>query len=321
MRKKWTLQERNLAITKWADVNNVFLLPETAEFKDNKSPIYYKWLDGEFKDLIGKTKFDSIVTEIRPTVNGLTDESKQIRAKKRFLEYGLDLLEDYKGFSVPHSVKILSGKYAGYYGKIALATVNQKQRRGKTSQLNITTLTDNEKKRYFNTYASSRGYTILDYPKGLAVRGACRLLSPQGNIWETTWYFFAYNEGNNCPKDIKVSINERRIRALLDANEIPYETEKSIRIGDRSLRLDFYLPTYNSAIEFNGKQHYKEGSGYFEGALPTIQERDELKVQWCKDNDVTLYVIPYTENTTEKVATALAKFLPINNTNVNIAYN
>lgn len=66
------------------------------------------------------------------------------------------------------------------------------------------------------------------------------------------------------------------------------------------LRFDFYLPDYNICIEFDGRQHFvnsKYNSQYWWGSvdLQAIQERDNLKNQYCKYKGIMLYRIPYTE--------------------------
>ena len=49
------------------------------------------------------------------------------------------------------------------------------------------------------------------------------------------------------------------------------------------------------AIEYNGIQHYKEVE-YFSSTLKEVQDRDERKVQYCLQNNIELYIIPYTDN-------------------------
>ena len=321
MKKQWTLQERNTFMQEWADTNNVVLLESTATFVGNKEPVYYKWLEGEFADLIGKTNFDSMTAGSKPTVNGLTEESKKVRAKKRFLEYGLELLEEYQGFSIPHAVKIIDGVYKGYYGRASLSTVNQKRTRGKRAELTINILTDEEKKRYFKEYAESRGYTIIEYPEKLAVRGKCKLLSPQGNEWETVWYHFAYQENCNCPLDVKRSIGERMVSSLLKENGINFEEQKKIVTDGRTLFFDFYLPDDNTYIEYNGKQHYEDTGGYYKGKLQDLQERDQLKEKWCNQVGANLIVVPYTASSINEVADLLNRTLSIHKRAVTVAYS
>lgn len=60
------------------------------------------------------------------------------------------------------------------------------------------------------------------------------------------------------------------------------------------LRFDFYLPYYNCCIEFDGKQHYI-AVDYF-GGEKELEKRnylDNLKTQYCLDNNIKLIRIPY----------------------------
>lgn len=53
--------------------------------------------------------------------------------------------------------------------------------------------------------------------------------------------------------------------------------------------MDFYLPTYNTAIECQGKQHF-ESVEYF-GGIEEFEKRklrDKIKFQECIDNNVRL---------------------------------
>lgn len=54
---------------------------------------------------------------------------------------------------------------------------------------------------------------------------------------------------------------------------------------------DFYLPMYNMAIEYDGEFHYRQIPGFND--LPSQQHRDEIKTQYCEENDIILLRIPY----------------------------
>ena len=56
------------------------------------------------------------------------------------------------------------------------------------------------------------------------------------------------------------------------------------------LRLDFYLPQYNIAIECQGIQHFKP-IDFFGGqdGYDYIIERDNIKRKLCEENGVKLY--------------------------------
>ena len=60
------------------------------------------------------------------------------------------------------------------------------------------------------------------------------------------------------------------------------------------LPFDFYLPDYNICIEFQGKQHY-EPVEYFGGEERYKEQiiRDNIKKQYCKDNNIILLEISY----------------------------
>ena len=65
---------------------------------------------------------------------------------------------------------------------------------------------------------------------------------------------------------------------------------------DTKLRFDFYLPSYNTCIEYDGIQHFKEKSTWAEKeGLEDIQYRDLVKTNYCSHNNINLVRIPYTD--------------------------
>ena len=68
-------------------------------------------------------------------------------------------------------------------------------------------------------------------------------------------------------------------------------------VNEKPLRFDFFLPEQYYLIEYDGEQHFKEGSwsNLSRGInLLTYQKRDEIKNKWCEDNNIPLIRIPYT---------------------------
>jgi hypothetical protein len=61
-----------------------------------------------------------------------------------------------------------------------------------------------------------------------------------------------------------------------------------------SLPFDFYLPDYNVCIEYQGVQHYKPVD-YFGGEESYNEQvfRDNIKRQYCRDNNIILLEISY----------------------------
>lgn len=101
------------------------------------------------------------------------------------------------------------------------------------------------------------------------------------------------------------SQGERKIRELLNNNNINYQTEKTFETckfidTNYHARFDFYINN-SYLIEFDGEQHFKptrfDTSISEEKAQENfvkIQKKDKYKNKWCKDNDIPLIRIPYT---------------------------
>ena len=95
------------------------------------------------------------------------------------------------------------------------------------------------------------------------------------------------------------SKGEEKIIATLIQAQIPFITQKRFEScifpeTNRQLVFDFYLPEQNILIEYDGEQHFHEvrNDRYgYEG----IVARDNFKNQWCKENNIVLIRIPYTD--------------------------
>lgn len=91
----------------------------------------------------------------------------------------------------------------------------------------------------------------------------------------------------------------RRIKNILNENNIPYVTEKTFPdckspVTNATLRFDFYLPNENILIEYDGEQHFKEDTNnFFKDSLAERQLRDNIKNQYCKEHNIPLIRIPY----------------------------
>jgi very-short-patch-repair endonuclease len=62
------------------------------------------------------------------------------------------------------------------------------------------------------------------------------------------------------------------------------------------LPFDFYIPSHNLCIEYDGEQH-TIAYEYFGGddKLKQTKQNDELKTSFCIANNIKLIRIPYTE--------------------------
>lgn len=103
--------------------------------------------------------------------------------------------------------------------------------------------------------------------------------------------------GHGCKK-CKKSLGELKIMKWLENRNIIYEDEKKFKKcrDKRELPFDFYLPSYNVCIEYNGKQHF-EPIDYFGGnkTFESIKARDLIKDKYCLNNSIKLIRIPYWE--------------------------
>lgn len=97
------------------------------------------------------------------------------------------------------------------------------------------------------------------------------------------------------------SRGETIIKNILSQNNINFEVQKTFdtcRFLDTGMPayFDFYLPDYNVLIEYNGIQHFETRGNSWnttENLLKT-KKRDQIKNEWCKNNNIPLIRIPYT---------------------------
>ncbi len=106
--------------------------------------------------------------------------------------------------------------------------------------------------------------------------------------------------GKGCPK-CKVSKGEKKIIQILNAKNINYQTQKTFEKckHEKLLPFDFYIPSLNMCIEYDGIQHFEPctfGGISMEQAiekLKSCQFRDMIKTKYCLENNITLIRIPY----------------------------
>lgn len=100
----------------------------------------------------------------------------------------------------------------------------------------------------------------------------------------------------------KGSKGEELIKEWLDSHHIKYESQKTFPncknpLSGYSLRYDFYIPSKNLVLEYNGIQHYQIVK-YFGGEQhykETLQ-RDIIKKGYCEKNNIQLEIIRYDED-------------------------
>lgn len=123
-----------------------------------------------------------------------------------------------------------------------------------------------------------------------------------GNHYTTTLSHFMHDnkiQCNECSK--RKSKNEKLVEIFLEFLSISFIREYRFKeCRDKySLPFDFYLPDYNICIEIDGEQHYKPvqfGNITLEKAIKNfekVKDRDDIKTQYCLDNNIKLLRISY----------------------------
>ncbi len=114
-------------------------------------------------------------------------------------------------------------------------------------------------------------------------------------------------DGNKC-NHCKSSRGEKQIAIILEKTTLNFQTQHHfnkhpfLRSKTSYLAFDFYLPDYNLCIEYDGQQHY-ESVKHWGGTkqFGSTQLRDQLKNQFCLDNNIRLLRIPYWVNLTPEL--------------------
>jgi len=108
------------------------------------------------------------------------------------------------------------------------------------------------------------------------------------------------------------SKGELQIRKILIIdNKIKFKEQKTFnecKGVKRLLPFDFYLPDYNTCIEYDGEQHFEpidfSGKGIREKdikAFNNLKINDNIKTNYCLQNNINLFRIKYDENIKDKM--------------------
>lgn len=111
---------------------------------------------------------------------------------------------------------------------------------------------------------------------------------------------------------------KKEYEIFLEKYDIDYEVEKTFKGCKYKglLRFDFYIPSRNACIEYDGEQHFDTVD--FEGGssekelkekLKLNKKRDSIKDKYCKKNGIKLLRIPYYEF--DNIENKLIEFLNI----------
>ena len=97
----------------------------------------------------------------------------------------------------------------------------------------------------------------------------------------------------SCGLHSNISKGNAKIAELLDEANIDYEVEKTFKdcIDKKELPFDFYVNN-QYLIEYDGKQHFDKETIF---DYEYTHNHDLIKSKWCKNNNIPLIRIPYTE--------------------------
>ena len=128
-----------------------------------------------------------------------------------------------------------------------------------------------------------------------------------GNEWEAKWSNLSANN-SGCPK-CNSSKGENIVTLFLENNNVEYIMQKTFQdlLGvseKRHLFYDFYLPTHNILIEYDGEFHFKPIIYKSDGDNKLTKsnnrylkqlEHDRRKDSYALNNKIKLIRIPFTE--------------------------
>ena len=141
-----------------------------------------------------------------------------------------------------------------------------------------------------NKWSNKSEYTGC-FSHNLRIRCGC------GKEFTTTFANYYRHNVDRCPVCTKFeSSGEKAVREFLQENKIHFEFQKQFEEcrDKKVLPFDFYLPRFNTCIEFDGKQHYENvfGTESFE----KTKKHDNIKNEYCEAKNIKLIRIPYWES-------------------------
>lgn len=138
-----------------------------------------------------------------------------------------------------------------------------------------------------------------DFSNFKNTRTKIKITCNKGHVFEQT--ISNHMLGKGCPI-CKESKGEKSVTLYLKNNKIKYQKQKTYPDckNINVLPFDFYLPDYNILIEYDGIQHFRAMS-FYGGELEfnKTRMRDQIKTEYCLNNNIQLIRISYLENIKE----------------------
>ena len=181
-------------------------------------------------------------------------------------------------------------------------------------------------------YLESLGYKFKESPAiekdqygNDVVKAATRFVSlcPEGH--EYTVNISELKAGKYCTVCKGTAVNagysrsEEIIAKILDYNGITHIRQQDIIIKGEKLYLDFYIPSLNTIIEYDGGHHVYQRSNKTRESLEEIQRKDALRDEYAMYKGLSMVRIPDTVQG-KALVYELANILPIGIVNVDDPY-
>ena len=161
--------------------------------------------------------------------------------------------------------------------------------------------------------ATNGEYEMISEYKGIDEKVEIRHIEC-GSIFKRSIQCFVNEGKTGCPSCVKHSVGVELIRLFLEKHSIEYEMEKKFEEckNIRPLPFDFYLPKYNICIEYDG-DHHKRVLHHWGGTegFEKIKKRDEIKTNYCKENNIILIRLEDEATTKSKKRDYIEKTLEI----------
>ena len=147
-------------------------------------------------------------------------------------------------------------------------------------------------KRAKEVHGDKYDYSLVD--KSITTHKNIKIICPiHGEFEQIAWNHLCGHGCSICSKKV-YSKGEKNIRNFLLNNNIDFQQQKTFEdLKDKyKLSYDFYIPSKNLLIEYNGEQHYKKSS-FKHHDLKMQRHHDWLKRKYAKKNNIELLTIPY----------------------------
>lgn len=125
------------------------------------------------------------------------------------------------------------------------------------------------------------------------VRSKITILCPKHREFEQLAQDHLYGYGCPICKESKGEIETRIVLQQLGFEFLEQKTFPDCKGCYRLLPFDFWIPSINTLIEFDGEQHYKPKFG--EEQFIRTQINDKTKTKYCECVGIKLIRVPYTE--------------------------